>query len=126
MSQKRQNDVSFNQDGGRKYRVLKAKNGFIKALAPKSMQEKESNMRLRICYTILSLGSLFGITRQSLVMPNSDPREKIVYPIHKHMIDFYLVNTPIEFRHPRTLHLSSKSVHSLHVFYLILFKTLSV
>ena len=36
------------KDGGRKCRVFKGKNGFIKALAPKSMQEKESNMRLWI------------------------------------------------------------------------------
>ena len=38
----------------------------------------------------MSLGSLFGITRQSLVMPSSDPRDRIVYPIHKLMIDSYI------------------------------------
>ena len=45
---KRQNDVSFIQDGGLKRSVLKGKNGFILASAGKSMQEKESNMRLWI------------------------------------------------------------------------------
>ena len=45
---KGQHDVSFIQDGGLKCRVLKGRNGFILALAPKSMQEKESNMRLCI------------------------------------------------------------------------------
>ena len=45
---KRQNDVSFIQDGGHKCSVFKGKNRFILAPAPKSMQEKESNMRLWI------------------------------------------------------------------------------
>ena len=44
MTQKRQNDVSFNQDGGRKCTVFTDK-----TLAPKSMQEKESNVHLWIC-----------------------------------------------------------------------------
>ena len=29
-------------------------------------------------------------------MPNSDPRESIVYPIHKMMIDYYNLRTEIE------------------------------
>ena len=48
-------------------------------------------MRLWICWTILSLGSLFGITQQSLVMPSSDPWDRTVYPIHKFMIDSYML-----------------------------------
>ena len=36
-----------------------------------------------------TLGPMLGITRQSLVMPSSDPRDKIVYPIHKLMLDSY-------------------------------------
>ena len=87
MAQKRQNDVSFNPDGRRKCRVFKGKNGFIKALAPKSMQEKKFNMRLWIRKIILSLWSLFGITRQSLAVTFGTLR--IVYPIHKLMIDTY-------------------------------------
>ena len=63
---------------------------FMKVLAPKSMQEKETNMCLWICSTILSLWSLFGITWQSLVMQSSDPRGRIVYSIHKLMIDSYI------------------------------------
>ena len=46
---------------------LKGQIVFIKVLEPKSMQQKESNMRLWIGKTILPLG-------QSLVMPNSDPQ----------------------------------------------------
>ena len=53
------------------------------------MQEKESNMRLWIGETNLTLGLLFGITRQSLVMPSNGPRDRIAYPIHKLMIDSY-------------------------------------
>ena len=34
-------------------------------------------------------GSLFGITRQSLVMPNSDPRTDFFYPHLKLMTDSY-------------------------------------
>ena len=49
MSKKSQNDISFNHGGGSKCRVFKSKNGFIKALTPKSMQEKESTMLLWIC-----------------------------------------------------------------------------
>ena len=71
-----------------KFRVIKGKNKFIKAVAPKSMQETESNM---VCGDVenLTLGTLFGIIRQSLVMPSSDPRDRIVYPIHRLMIDSY-------------------------------------
>ena len=69
--------------------VFKGKMDLLKHWHPKSMQEIESYMRLWICYTILSLGSLLGITRQCLVMPSSDPRERIVYPIHKLLIDSY-------------------------------------
>ena len=38
-------DVCFLQDGGCKCRVFKGKIDLIQVLAPKSMQEKESNMR---------------------------------------------------------------------------------
>ena len=40
------------------------------------MQEKESIICVRYGWTNLSLGSLFGITMQSLVMPNSDPWDR--------------------------------------------------
>ena len=44
MSKKHQNDVSLNQDGGCQCRIFKGKNGAIKALAPKGIQEKKSNV----------------------------------------------------------------------------------
>ena len=50
----------------------------IKALAPKSMQEKESNMRLLIGYTI------FCPSGHCLPL-----RDRILYSIHKLMIDPY-------------------------------------
>ena len=53
------------------------------------MQEKDSNLCLWIGQPLVSLESLFGTTRQSLVMPSSDPRDIIVYRIHKLMIDSY-------------------------------------
>ena len=43
----RQNDISFLQDGRHKCRIFQGKPEFIQALAPKSRQEKESNMKLR-------------------------------------------------------------------------------
>ena len=38
-----------------------------------------------------SFGSMYSITRQSLVMPSSDPRSRIFYPIQKLMIDSYIL-----------------------------------
>ena len=52
----------------------------LKHSKSKGMQEKESNMSVRCGKKIPSLASLFGITLQSLVMPNSDPRDGIFYP----------------------------------------------
>ena len=62
---------------GYKCRVFKGNIEFIQALATKSMQEKKSNISLRKDLTKLFLGSLFGITRHSLVMPNSDPHDTL-------------------------------------------------
>ena len=45
------------------------------------MQEKEFIVSERYGSTNLSLGSLFGITRQSLVMPNSDSWDRFVDPV---------------------------------------------
>ena len=53
------------------------------------MQEKESIISERYGSTNLSLGSLFGITRQSLVMPNSDPWDRFVDPYLTLMTDSY-------------------------------------
>ena len=53
------------------------------------MQEKESIISVRYGSTNLSLGSLFGITRQSLVMPNSDPWDRFVDPYLSLMTDSY-------------------------------------
>ena len=58
-------------------------------MTPKSMLGKKSNMSLRKGYTNLSLGSPFGIARQSLVMPNSEPWDRFVYAFHKLLIDSY-------------------------------------
>ena len=55
----------------------------------KSVQEKESIISERYGSTNLSLGSLFGITRQSLVMPNSDPWDRFVDPYLTLMTDSY-------------------------------------
>ena len=55
------------------------------------MQEKESIISVRHGWTNLSLGSLFGITRQSLVMPNSDPWDRFVHPYLTLMSDYYIV-----------------------------------
>ena len=62
------------------------------------MQEKESNMRLSIELTNLSLETLFGITLQSLMIPSRDPWDRIVYPIHKLMIDSFLICFPMDYR----------------------------
>ena len=45
--------------------------------------EKYARKSLRKRFSNLSLGSLFDNTLQSLVMPNSDPRDRFVYPILK-------------------------------------------
>ena len=73
------------------FKMANAKVGYLKV---KLNLLKESNMRLWIGQTNLSLGSLFGITRQSLVMLSSDPQDRIVYPIHKLMIDYYILTIP--------------------------------
>ena len=57
----------------------------------KRWHPKESHISLRKVSTNLSLGSPYGITRRSLVMPNSDPRDRLVYPIHKLMINSYVI-----------------------------------
>ena len=65
---------------------------FIQALAQKSVQEKESIIMIisvRYGQTNLSLGSRFGITRQSLVMPNSDAWDRFVCPYLTLMSDTY-------------------------------------
>ena len=54
------------------------------------MQEKESMISVRYRYTNLSRGSLSGISGQSLVMPNSDPWSRLVYPYLTLMSDSYL------------------------------------
>ena len=43
------------------------------------VQEKESIMSVKYLSTILSLRSQFGITWQSLVMPNRDPWDRFFY-----------------------------------------------
>ena len=53
------------------------------------MEEKESIISVRHKWTNLSLGSPFGITRQSLVMPNSDPWDRFVHPYLTLMSDSY-------------------------------------
>ena len=59
------------------------------------MQEKESIISVRYGWTNLSLGSLFGITRQSLVMPNNDPWDRFVHPYLTLMSDSYMLH-PLE------------------------------
>ena len=50
------------------------------------MQEKESIISVRYGWTNLSLGSLFGITRQSLVMPKQQPLGQICLSLpHTHV-----------------------------------------
>ena len=61
----------------------------FKPLQKKSVQEKESIISERYGSTNLPLGSLFGITRQSLVMPNSDPWDRFVDPYLTLMTDSY-------------------------------------
>ena len=57
----------------------------IQALAQISVQEKESIMSVKYGQTNLSLGSLFGITRQSLVMPKQLPLGQICLSVpHTH------------------------------------------
>ena len=51
----------------------------IKHSKSKGMQEKESNMSVRCTKKIPSLGITVCITRQSLVIPNSDPQDGIFY-----------------------------------------------
>ena len=48
---------------------FKVKFKLIEALSQKSVQEKESIISVRYEQTNMSLGSLFGIIWQSLVMP---------------------------------------------------------
>ena len=64
----------------------------MQAFAQKSVQEKESIISVRYGSTNLSLGSLFGITRQSLVTPNSDPWDRFVDPYLTLMSDSYIPN----------------------------------
>ena len=71
------------------------------------MQEKVSIIVVRYRQKFASLGSRFGITRQSLVMPNRDPRDgniclyltamKDTYistPVPYYIIPFYLYHRP--------------------------------
>ena len=46
-------------------------------------------MSLWIEKTVMPRGSQFGITRRSLVMPNSDPRDGFVYSFLKLMFDSF-------------------------------------
>ena len=55
------------------------------------MQEKESTISVRYGWTNLFLGSLFGITWQSLVITNSDPRDRFVFPYLTLMSDSYIL-----------------------------------
>ena len=68
---------------------LKVKNVFNKALTPKKYARKriEHAFEERIDNSVPRV--TFDITRQSLVIPSSDPPDRIVYPIHKLMIDSY-------------------------------------
>ena len=82
--------MTSKQNGGREcVAYLKLKLQFIQAFAQKSLQEKESIISERYGSTNLSQGSLFGITRQSLVMPNSDPWDRFVDPYFTLMTDSY-------------------------------------
>ena len=56
------------------------------------MQEKESIICVRYGWTNLSLESLFGITRLSLVMPFSDPWDRFVHPYLTPMSDSYIIH----------------------------------
>ena len=60
------------------------------------MQEKESIISVRHGFTNLSLGSLLGITRQSLVMPNSDPWDRFVHPYLTLRSDSYILGGGLE------------------------------
>ena len=66
---------------------LKVKMYLLKHWHPKVCKKKNPT-----CVYGYVSQSLFGITRQSLVMPSSDPRDRIVYPIHKLMIDSYIIH----------------------------------
>ena len=62
-------------------------NEFILALAPKSLLEKEFNMSLR--------KERDKSVAWSLVMPNSDHQDRIVYPNHKLMIDSFNLDSKL-------------------------------
>ena len=65
---------------------LKVKMDFLKRWHPKYTRKRTQHAFVdRIDNS--ALRSLFGITRQSLVMPRNDPRDRIFYPIYKLMID---------------------------------------
>ena len=67
---------------------FKVKLNLFKRWHPKVYKEKIQHVfEERIDNTVI--WSLFGITQQSLAMPNSDPSDRIVYPIHKLMTDSY-------------------------------------
>ena len=84
--------MTSKQNGGREcVAYFKVKLYFIQAFAQKSVQEKESIISVRYGSTNLSLGSLFGITRQSLVMPNSDPWDRFVDPYLTLISDSYIL-----------------------------------
>ena len=63
---------------------LKVKLDLSKRWHPKYARKRIQHVSVERIYK-----SLFGITWQSLVMPSNDPRDRIVYPIHKLMIDSY-------------------------------------
>ena len=69
----------------------------INSCWPLNVQEKNCIICMRYGWTNLSLVSLFGITRQSLVMPNSDPWDRFVHPYLTLMSDSYIIPplTPI-------------------------------
>ena len=60
----------------------------IQALA-QNVQEKESIISVRYGGQVCPSGQCFGITRQSLVMPNSEPWDRFVHPHLTPMSDSY-------------------------------------
>ena len=63
----------------------------VKLCWHKNLQEKEFIISVRHEWTNLPLGSLFGITRQSLLMPNSDPWNRFVHPYFTLMSYSYII-----------------------------------
>ena len=73
----------------------------------KNVQENVSIISVRYGWTSLSLGSLFGITRQSLVMPNSDHWDRFFSHIFVEKIEKSINLLPVCKLYPTLLALLS-------------------